>query len=208
MTDYNYNITGIFPTPVLISSIGREFSKKELDSFKYHAEDSVQNIGNTGSKEKYLFHNDPNLDQLWADCQNLLTCFVDKIYCPATKIEPYITQSWLNYTKEKQFHHQHKHPNSFISGVLYIDVDEQNDKIIFHNEPDSMLSLRPKEYNPFNCVSWTFELKPGMVILFPSTLSHSVEHKVGTNTRTSLAFNSFVRGDVGFLQDSTELKLA
>ena len=205
--DYEYNITGIFPTPILISSIGRDFTEEELECIKSYHELSTKNVGNVSSQEKYILHSESSLKDLWTDCQNLLNCFVQKVHVPQTDVQPYITQSWLNYTKEKEYHHKHFHYNSFLSGVLYIDVDQDNDKIAFHNESQSLLYLTPKEHNPFNCETWTFDLKPGMVIIFPSYLYHSVETKVGTNVRTSLAFNSFVRGDIGVYNDATELKL-
>ena len=55
--------------------------------------------------------------------------YLDKIICPKNDIDLYITQSWLNYTKENQYHHKHEHPNSVISGVLYFDSDKKNDTI-------------------------------------------------------------------------------
>jgi hypothetical protein len=35
------------------------------------------------------------------------------------------------------------------------------------------------------------------IVLFPSNLNHSVPENVGTNTRISLAFNSFFEGSLG-----------
>jgi hypothetical protein len=39
------------------------------------------------------------------------------------EIDPFVTQSWLNWTKPGQWHHKHSHPNSLYSGVLYLDVE-------------------------------------------------------------------------------------
>lgn len=205
--EYDYNITGIFPTPVLLSSIGRDFTEQELEGIHSYSLTASRSIGNSNSNEKYILHSDPTFVDLWSDCQNMLNCFIQKVYVPTKDVQPYVTQSWLNFTRENEFHHRHMHYNSFLSGVLYIDVDQNNDKILFHNESRSLLHLPPKEHNPFNCESWTFDLKPGMIIIFPSYLYHSVQTKLGTNVRTSLAFNSFVRGEIGICEESTELKL-
>jgi len=43
--------------------------------------------------------------------------------------------------------------------------------------------------------------------LFPSYLYHKVEIKQGTNVRTSLAFNVFVKGTIGSGLTFTELNL-
>ena len=60
------------------------------------------------------------------------------IYCldilKLKDVEPYITQSWLNYTEKDQYHHKHAHPNSIISGVFYINCHESLDKITFFDE--------------------------------------------------------------------------
>ena len=43
-----------------------------------------------------------------------------------------ITQSWLNRAGPNESHHPHHHPNSCLSGVLYIKC-LQNDNIVFSN---------------------------------------------------------------------------
>ena len=59
--------------------------------------------------------------------------YFNKVLC-AKNVKPYITQSWLNYTRANQFHHRHEHPNSFVSGVLYINADKATDRINFYNK--------------------------------------------------------------------------
>ena len=44
-------------------------------------------------------------------------------------------------------------------------------------------------------------------VMFPSELQHMVEQKQGKNLRTSLSFNTFIRGDIGNNGELTELKL-
>jgi uncharacterized protein (TIGR02466 family) len=132
---------------------------------------------------------------------------VDKIICPSNKVKPYITQSWLNYTKKNQYHHKHQHPNSLVSGVFYINADEKLDKIKFFKEDYQPIKLEIKEYNLFNSQSWWFTVKTGDIVLFPSSLTHMVETKEGDNTRVSLAFNVFVEGKIGDNKGLTELIL-
>jgi hypothetical protein len=94
-----------------------------------------------------------------------------------------------------------------VSGVLYINSDEQNDKIKFFNDSYRTLRLELKEYNIWNSKSWWFPVKTGDIILFPSSLTHMVETKQGTNTRISLAFNVFIKGTIGNNKSLTELIL-
>jgi len=89
---------------------------------------------------------------------------------------------------------------------LYVNADPEKDKITFFN--DSMykqIKLFPKEWNLYNAESWYFTVKPGDIVVFPSSLVHMVEQKAGNNIRTSLAFNSFLRGAIGDKQSLTEL---
>jgi hypothetical protein len=86
--------------------------------------------------------------------------YFDKIICPLNKVKPYITQSWLNYTKRNQYHHKHQHPNSLVSGVFYINADEKLDKIKFFKEHNySTITLPTNNYNLFNSTSWWFTVK-------------------------------------------------
>ena len=43
--------------------------------------------------------------------------------------------------------------------------------------------------------------------MFPSSTTHEVEIKKGSNTRVSLAFNTFYKGKIGANEDLTELVL-
>jgi ectoine hydroxylase-related dioxygenase (phytanoyl-CoA dioxygenase family) len=64
-----------------------------------------------------------------------------------------------------------------------------------------------KEWNSFNSSSWWFPVKTGDIVIFPSSLIHSVETKQGNNTRISLAFNVFIKGTIGINNSLTELHL-
>ena len=122
-------------------------------------------------------------------------------------MNPYITQSWTNYTRTNQNHHSHQHPNSFISGVLYISADEKFDKITLHRNGYQQIKPVPTEWNWYNSDSWFYTVKTGMIILFPSNTTHNVETKEGDNKRISLAFNTFFKGTMGENSQLTELIL-
>jgi len=197
-------IHGIFPTPIYISKINRELSKKEIVLIKKSKVNSYKNEGNITSKDSYIL-NSPSFNVLKKELQKIVEDYFDKIIQPEKGITPYITQSWLNYTEENQYHHKHKHPNSLVSGVFYIDCHKELDKINFYRESYPAIAPRIKTYNPFNSESWYFPVKTGDVLLFPSSLTHMVVTKEGSNTRTSLAFNVFVKGNIGSKESLTEL---
>jgi hypothetical protein len=89
--------------------------------------------GNITSNDNYVLNEKPFLN-LKNELDLKVKEYFDKIICPSNKVKPYITQSWLNYTKRNQYHHKHQHPNSLVSGVFYINADEKLDKIKFFKE--------------------------------------------------------------------------
>ena len=200
------NINGIFPTPIYISKLNRKLTNKELLFIDKNKLYSHNNEGNKTSNDNYIL-NHKYFKNLKTDLDLRIQDYFDKIISPANNITPYITQSWLNYTETNQFHHKHAHPNSLVSGVFYINCDDKFDKIKFFNDTYKTIKPEIKTWNIWNSESWWFSVKTGDVILFPSSLTHMVETKEGTNTRISLAFNVFIKGTVGNNKQLTELIL-
>jgi uncharacterized protein (TIGR02466 family) len=200
-------INGIFPTPIYISKIDRDITSKELLFIDKNRLDVFNNEGNTTSNDNYILNNKA-FKTIKEELNLKVQDYFDKVISPANEITPYITQSWLNYTKTNQYHHKHAHPNSLVSGVFYINCHEEHDKIKFFK--DSYQTIKPeiKDWNIWNSETWWFSVKTGDIILFPSSLTHMVETKEGDNTRISLAFNVFIKGTVGNNKNLTELHLS
>jgi uncharacterized protein (TIGR02466 family) len=200
------NINGIFPTPIYISKLNRELTPLELKFVDKNKKDFYKNDGNITSNNNYILNEKP-FANIKKELDLRVQDYFDKVISPANNITPYITQSWLNYTETNQFHHKHAHPNSLVSGVFYINCDDKFDKIKFFNDTYKTIKPEIKTWNIWNSESWWFSVKTGDVILFPSSLTHMVETKEGTNTRISLAFNIFIKGTVGNNKNLTELIL-
>ena len=200
-------INSIFPTPIYISKLNRELTNKELSFINKTKLDVYKNEGNTTSNDNYILNN-KEFKTLKTELDLRVKDYFDKIISPTDSITPYITQSWLNYTETNQYHHKHEHPNSLVSGVFYINCDDKFDKIKFYKK-NIYQTIKPevKNWNLWNSETWWFSVKTGDVILFPSSLTHMVETKEGTNTRISLAFNVFIKGTVGNNKNLTELIL-
>ena len=158
------------------------------------------NTGNTTSIDNNILEN-KEMKKLKQFIEKSVKEYFKNIYQPKNNVEPYITQSWCNYTKEGQFHHKHAHPNSFISGVFYVQADKTKDKIYFYKEEYKQIKVPAKEYNLFNSGSWWFETGTNDLVIFPSSLIHMVEKVVGKE-RISLSFNTFLKGYIG---EDTEL---
>ena len=200
-------IQNLFPTPIYTTKMDRGFTKQELQFVDNQKNKCNKNSGNINTKDNYIL-NRKEFKNVKKFLDTACKDYLEKIISPKNNIELYVTQSWLNYTEENQYHHTHAHPNSVVSGVLYFDCDKENDKIKFTN-PVGYQQIKPeiKDFNIWNSETWWFALETGQLIMFPSSTTHQVETKQGTNTRISLAFNTFYKGTVGSNKDLTELIL-
>ena len=200
-------IENLFPTPIYMSNIDRPFTKQELQFVDNQKNKCSKNLGNINTKDNYILNRKEfkNIKKfIDKSCQD----YLEKIISPKNNIELYITQSWLNYTEESEYHHTHEHPNSVVSGVLYFDCNKENDKIKFTN-PRGYQQIKPEidQYNIWNSHTWWFALETGQLVMFPSSTTHQVDTKQGNNTRISLAFNTFYKGTIGSNSNLTELIL-
>ena len=166
----------------------------------------MKNEGNKTSLNSYILNN-KNLKILKNQLNLFIADYLKTVVNVKNNIQPYITQSWLNYTDKSEFHHTHEHPNSYISGVLYISAKEEFDKIVFWKKKYEQIKLSVNEFNLYNAESWWIPVKTGDIILFPSSTTHSVFVKEGDNTRISLAFNVFFKGKWGDEHQLTELEV-
>lgn len=199
-------IDELFPTAVGISKLERNLTEAEK-TFLLNQE-TYPNTGNVSSLNTYIL-NKPELSDLKSFIQENLNEYFDSVFKPKSGAEVYITQSWINYTRPNEFHHRHNHANSLISGVFYVDVEYQKDKIYFHREMPGGIFIDAREYNQFNCLTWFVPVENNLLVLFPSSIIHSVEQTINNiGTRSSLAFNTFVRGFIGTDESMTGLKLS
>ena len=201
----NVNILALFPTPVYETFLSREITKTELNYMNKVSTQLQKNTGNVTSKSKTVLKGKPlkKLENFFIEHVNH---YFDEIIHSSSNIKPYITLSWLNYTKENEYHHAHEHENSMVSGVFYVSADE-SDSIRFYKSGYQQIKPSIKEYNLWNSTSWYVSARTGKLILFPSWLSHSVDHKKSDNLRISLAFNIFIKGTVGSEINITKLEL-
>ena len=149
----NEIIIPIFPTPVYFSKLNRELTKEEIFFINNSKFDIIQNQGNTRSTESYILNN-KILKNLKEELDSTVQDYFNKIISPANNITPYITQSWVNFTEKNQYHHRHTHANSLVSGVFYINCNEEHDKIKFFNDTYRVIKLEVKDWNEWNAESW------------------------------------------------------
>ena len=69
-----------------------------------------------------------------------------------------------------------------------------------------MLRFEYTEDNMINSEVVAVKVKAGDILLFPSHLNHSVTKNMNNDCRYSLAFNAFIKGDLGKMEYSLSIK--
>jgi ectoine hydroxylase-related dioxygenase (phytanoyl-CoA dioxygenase family) len=200
----------IFPKAVMKFKLDREFTDSEILHFSKIKKTVQISAHSDGiSFDKYVL-NDDSMKSLKDFCENCLNSYIEEIYSPSLNLSPkaYITQSWINYLRKGYPHSVHAHPNSFLSGCLYMDMANDVDSIEFvKNDYSPIQFYPPKNINDFNTLEVAFKVKKYDIIIFPSSLYHQVPSNENNELRISLAFNSFIKGTIGSEDTLLGLKL-
>jgi uncharacterized protein (TIGR02466 family) len=194
-------IHNLFPTPIGHYKLEHQLTSEEF--IFLNSQQSRFNAGNYTSVNNFVL-TEEKLLTLKLSIESKLEEYFNGVYKPKNNTKLKITQSWINYTEKGQFHHRHNHPNSFISGVFYIQASKEKDRLYFYRGGYRSIEVASTEWNMWNSDSWWFEVGAGDLILFPSELLHMVQTVEHDETRISLAFNAF---PVGFLGDAVGLTL-
>lgn len=193
----------LFPTPLLIVPY-EESIDKELAYLKTISYRQQVGNGNYRSDDSYLLRNEE-----FKKIKNFLGEAVDKFTTNVfnSKQRLVITQCWANRNPKGSKHHEHVHPNSIISGVMYFQINEKLPPISFSKTNQDGMKLDPEKYNHVNSESFMLPCKPGELILFPSSLKHSVPINQGDEDRISVSFNTFSIDVIGSENALTHLDI-
>jgi len=189
-------IKPIFPQAVL------GFSKLQVDHnkvLKYieNIEFKITNESIRGDAQLYVSKNLNILDEisfLREEIYNNVKNYLNNIM--KLKMDFQFTTSWVTKTFSNGYSQEHKHPNSFLSGVYY-PIGNENFKIKFHKEKN-IWGTEQIEINDLNADWYNFNITENSVlILFPSNLRHSIEKNLSDKIRYSIAFNTLPLGEMG-----------
>ncbi len=194
--EMKHQMAHLFALPVYKASLERSFTEAETRYFQQQIQDPTPAISNQSSRNKQVLQAPP-LSALRNAIQLHLDHYLRITFNPATEVELAITQSWLTRTRRGESHHIHTHPNSVVSGVLYINLGPGDGITFYRNEDHQWYELPRKEETYFSTHSYFFPTGVGDLILFPSHVkhgTHALEHDV---ERISLSFNTFFSGQLG-----------
>jgi uncharacterized protein (TIGR02466 family) len=155
----------------------------------------LPNYENSISKSQFVL-SDPKFDNLLTHISREISEYFYGIMSASQDVEIYITESWFNKTEPGQTHHRHWHPNSILSGVVYLQSEGDTGKIKFITSQYDVIEFNTVESNLYNSRSWSVLPTAGSMVIFPSSVEHRVEPYHGTIPRISLSFNTFVKGNI------------
>ena len=106
-----------------------------------------------------------------------------------------INLMWANKSERLQWHHPHIHPNSILSGIIYIQGD--TGYTWFSRTSDYDIRTRYDVNLPNPQIIHKQKPENGSLLIFPSTLTHSVDENTGPQDRITMSFNTFFKGTIG-----------
>jgi len=175
---------------------------KKLSETEYNTLVNLEEKLSGGGGENYISLNRQLLElDKFKDLKVSLQAALNHYVHDILKIENqfFITDSWSTRNPQNTSHAEHSHGNSIFSGVLYVDVADGDLELLF--EPlfskNFQFEYSIKEYNLLNSNSWSLGLKSGMLVIFPSWVSHRVSPNLNTADRRIIGFNSFTSGKFG-----------
>lgn len=198
----SYKVIPLFATPLYRSSIPDidVLTYKKLISFEWEHNEGF--VTHTETAERHLLDR-PEFAGLKKALQQKVDEYVYNVLGVQTDLSWPITTSWVNRSKPNDYHTQHWHSNSMVSGVFYIDTNPNSGAILFHKERNhknlwsDQIAINFTSENDYNTEAVGILPNKNEVLLFPSVLNHSVLENTSNKDRYSLAFNVFPKGVLG-----------
>jgi len=194
--------TNLFPTPVFEFDLSNriDFSeiKKHVES--YH-EDYKTDWNKYTTHDLITTPDDLHMDKRFSGLMSLLDHYsrmvINKLNIKSDSY--YFLGMWANTHRRCATHHSHQHPNSFLSGVVYVDVPEKSGGLYFEDPRDAKALINydygDQPFSMFQSRAWEFEPKVGKLIVFPSWLRHGTHPSdlADDEHRMSISFNIYPR---------------
>ena len=102
-----------------------------------------------------------------------------------------ISNMWAIINRKGSLNQKHLHSNSDLSAAYYVSAEKNCGDIIFYDPRPATIYKHPvaKKPNVLNARINSISPKPGMLILFPSYLEHSVDPNMSEHERVVISFN-------------------
>ncbi len=102
-----------------------------------------------------------------------------------------IINMWCIINEEGAWNQKHHHSNSDISAAYYVSAHDDCGDIVFYDPRPARVYKYPiaKSPNKLNATINSVKPEPGLLVLFPSYLEHSVNPNLSNKKRIVISFN-------------------
>lgn len=184
----NLNSFYLFPTVIStfnlfesVDNVGKIIEAIENESKGFNG---LIDKGERSNSSKFL---DSQLD-----LKNAIQQCIDNYTTELGLVKNKITYSWCNHYKKEGTIKPHRHELSVVSGAYYPFVDGYAGQLLFDN-PCSIFKINEvtKDFNEYNRQNFGVDVFPGLLVLFPSWLTHYTENNQAEN-RYVISFDTTI----------------
>lgn len=116
--------------------------------------------------------------------------FAKYLHFDVGRFPPRITDCWVNVYRTGDAQEAHVHQNNVLSGIYYVKTPDLCGELLFHSTlSDVMLDPPKTRIDDLNTEVAAITPSAGQMLLFRSSLRHSVKPNRSTEDRISVAFN-------------------
>jgi len=204
MTD---SVIPLASIPIFTNDSVRKLSPQEKECLINLTESNTIGGGNNFITNDRHILDIPELSNLKATLTKYLNAYTEDVLQISNKFE--ITNSWATRNPTGTYHTAHMHGNSIFSGIYYVDVESGDLELSFDPSysKNFKFEYKIKEFNLFNSTRWTVTPRAGLIVIFPSWITHGVSINQHAADRRMIGFNSFVCGQLGCDEDVDNLNI-
>ena len=193
------NIHPIFSTIFCVDNIPNIDNKNLKEYILSLEKQKEKNFTNRNGWQKPLDLNDPMIQKLKFEINDRLQKLHEILGLSDYVIQK-IQQFWVNVNKKYSYNVNHAHPDSFLTGVYYVDVPENSGNITLFNPAllnKSNFRLHHnngsfKQDTNFNMQDITYTPKAGDLIIFNGRIEHNVSMNYTDEDRISITFDTLI----------------
>ena len=185
------SLHGIFSTPLWVFRhfLDEENHPKmiaEIDRLRSipdsRSDSSRSNVNGWRSKDLQL------TDEPWRELFKSVSSALSRIIRPSIKVK---IQAWVNVHDHNGYNKPHIHSGCIISGIYYLSVPEGSGSLVVEDpRPQAVFhNLNGLCFSDFEEYRATIPPEEGMLIFFPSWLSHCTEPSRAESPRISIPIN-------------------
>jgi uncharacterized protein (TIGR02466 family) len=150
-----------------------------------------------GPNQQFIYDLDnvnPVMNELFDEVQRAFEDVTENVF--QLNCKPIIKTAWSNINNARNIVAPHFHPRHSLSAVYYSFATENESELVFMSPVQMIQEKIPQtdvdntvtQFNRYNSSSFVINSRTGLLVVFPSWLSHFVRYNHGN--RMSIAFNA------------------